>query len=139
MEQDETITDEAIWQKAADAANGDKFQALWTGEWAKLNYPSQSEADLSLLSMLCFYTKSNEQVRRLFRLSGLGQRDKAQKNNRYIDRTLAMIRGRQQREDAAAAQAQANAVQLVERAAPVKLLPIPIESQVDWPDRKSVV
>lgn len=133
VEQDETITDEAIWQKSADAANGDKFQALWTGEWAKLNYPSQSEADLSLLSMLCFYTKSNEQVRRLFRLSGLGQRDKAQKNNRYIDRTLAMIRGRQQREDAAAAQAQANAVQLVERAAPVKLLPIPVESQVDWP------
>ena len=133
VEQDETVTDEDIWKKAAEAANGDKFQQLWTGNWAELKYPSQSEADLSLLSMLCFYSKSNEQVRRLFRLSGLGQRDKAQKNNRYLDRTLAMIRGRQQREDAAAAAQQAAAVQLVERAAPVKLLPVPVESQMEWP------
>ena len=133
VEQDETVTDEDIWKKAAEAANGDKFQALWAGNWAELKYPSQSEADLSLLSMLCFYTKSNEQVRRLFRLSGLGQRDKAQKNNRYIDRTLAMIRGRQQREDAAAAAQQAASVQLVERVTPQKLLPVVMESQIEWP------
>jgi hypothetical protein len=133
VEQNETISDEELWQKAADASNGDKFKHLWTGDWAGLNYPSQSEADLSLLSMLCFYTRSNEQVRRLFRLSGLGQRDKAQKNNRYIDRTLAIIRGRQQREDAMVQAAQANAVQLVERATPQKLLPVTTESGLEWP------
>lgn len=110
VEQAETETDEDIWQKAADAANGDKFKQLWTGDWAGAGYPSQSEADLSLLSMLCFYSKSNEQVRRLFRLSGLGQRDKAQKNNRYLDRTLGMIRGRQKREEELAG----NALQLAQ-------------------------
>jgi len=133
VEQEEKVTDEELWQKAADASNGDKFRALWLGDWQAMQYPSQSEADLSLLSMLCFYTRSNEQVRRLFRLSGLGQRDKAQKNNRYIDRTLAMIRGRQQREDLQVAQAQANAVQLVERAAPSKLLPVDTPSTLEWP------
>lgn len=133
VEQEESISDEALWQKAADAANGDKFRGLWGGDWAGLGYPSQSEADLSLLSMLCFYSKSNEQVRRLFRLSGLGQRDKAQKNNRYIDRTLAMIRGRQQREDASIEASKAVTVQLMERVAPPKLLPVATPSSIEWP------
>ena len=132
VEQNETETDEAIYQKAVDAANADKFKALWGGGWQDLGYPSQSEADLSLLSMLCFYSKSNEQVRRLFRMSGLGQRDKAQKNNRYLDRTLAMIRGRQQREEAASEQFKVNAGALVERGTTAKA-PVVTESTLDWP------
>lgn len=133
QEVQELESDEIVWQRAADASNGDKYKALWAGDWAGMGYPSQSEADLSLLSMLAFYSKSNEQVRRLFRLSGLGQREKAQKNNRYLDRTLGMIRGRQQREEAQAAAAQANATQLVQRMPERQLLPVETPSTLDWP------
>lgn len=103
VEVEETDSDEAIWQKAADASNGAKFSKLWKGLWQEMGYGSQSEADFALLSMLAFYSKSNEQVRRLFRMSELGKREKATKNNRYIDRSLSGIRGRQQREDEQAA------------------------------------
>lgn len=134
VEQDETNTDEEIWNKASNAANSEKFKQLCEGDWKKLNYPSQSEADLSLLSMLCFYTRSNEQVRRLFRLSGLGKRDKAQKNNRYLDLTLAIIRGRQAREDIENAKmiesGKAITMSMEKRA---KLLPVETPSTLDWP------
>lgn len=115
VEVGEAEPDEAIWQRGADAVNGDKFRRLWDGKWSAMGYPSQSEADLALLSMLAFYTKSNEQVRRLFRISGLGQRDKATKDNRYIDRTLANIRGRQEREDERAASIEAKCAGLVQQ------------------------
>lgn len=87
------ITDEALWDMAARAVNGDKFSRLWNGDMT--GYASQSEADFALLSMLGFYSRSNDQVRRLFRLSALGRRDKAMRNDDYIDRALEKIRGRQ--------------------------------------------
>lgn len=135
VEVDEAEPDEAIWQRGADAANGDKFRQLWDGKWSEMGYPSQSEADLALLSMLAFYTRSNEQARRLFRMSELGQRDKATKDNRYIDRTLANIRGRQEREDERAASIEAKSAELVQQvratsAAQPGHLGNPTESQV---------
>lgn len=87
-----------ILQTAINASNKEKFIDLWKGKWREYSYPSQSEADLALLSMFTFYSESNEQVRRLFRESGLGKREKATKNNRYIDDTLKKIRERQSRE-----------------------------------------
>lgn len=83
-----------IMQQAFEAANADKFIALFDGKWRELGYGSQSEADMAHLAQLCFLTPSNEQVRRIFRKSELGKREKATKDNRYLDLTIAKIRSR---------------------------------------------
>lgn len=89
------IGDSDLVEMATRAANGDKFLSLCRGEWQQLGYESQSEADHALLAMLAFYTPDNAQVRRLFRYSALGKRDKAQRNDKYIDRTLEKIRAKE--------------------------------------------
>ena len=96
-ETEEVLSDDVIMERAANAANGDKFRRLWTGDFSE--YPSQSEADFALLAIIAFYTKSNEQVRRLFRTSALGKREKAVKNNDYLDRALSKIRAKAQEID----------------------------------------
>ena len=87
------LSDDEILTMAVKAANSDKFARLWEGVFD--DYPSQSEADFALLSMLAFYTKDNEQVRRLFRQSALGQREKAVRNDSYINIALGKIRALQ--------------------------------------------
>jgi hypothetical protein len=59
-------------EKAHQAANGEKFGKLWRGDWEGAGYPSQSEADLALCSLLAFWTQGDTlAIDRLFRQSGL--------------------------------------------------------------------
>ena len=95
MDYDAIVDDEAIVLMASDATNGDKFDELCRGDWPAMGYTSQSEADFALLSMLAFYTQDNEQVRRIFRMTELGKRDKATRNDKYLNYALGKIRANQ--------------------------------------------
>ncbi len=90
-------TDEVVIQRATDAANGEKFADLYAGRWQDY-YPSQSEADFALVDIIAFYTQNRAQISRLFRASGLGQRDKAKRDdyvnymlNKCFDRMLPPV------------------------------------------------
>lgn len=114
-ELDEEEPDHEIINRAMYAGNGEKFNDLCAGEWQKYGFPSQSEADLALMSIFTFYSKSNEQCRRLFRMSALGKREKAVKDNRYLDFTLRVIRSRQAREANVEADGVMQAAELVQQ------------------------
>jgi hypothetical protein len=88
-----SLTDQQIIERAMAAFNGAKFTSLCRGEMA--DYPSQSEADFALLSIIAFYTQSNEQVRRIFRMTELGKRAKAVKNDTYLNFALEKVRAQQ--------------------------------------------
>lgn len=90
-EGEEMHSDSEIFEMGCAADNGVKFRMLCDGDWEHLGYPSQSEADSALINMFAFYSNHNEQVRRLFRMSALGKRDKA-KRNQYLNDTIALYR-----------------------------------------------
>ncbi|MDU4447005.1 MAG: hypothetical protein E7I76_03255 [Anaerococcus vaginalis] len=72
------LSDEEVIEKASNATNNEKFLNLWTGNIK--SYPSYSEADLALTSILAFYAGGNtDQIDRLFRQSELF-RDKWDEN-----------------------------------------------------------
>jgi hypothetical protein len=164
VELEETDTDEEVFNRAMNAGNAEKFNALCActsdskpkardGSYRNMGYESQSDADLALMSIFTFYSKSNEQCRRLFRMTGLGKRDKAQKDDRYLNLTLRLIRSRQAREAAMDEQSKAMAASLVQElqqqaiaanTAPVGDIPQPVATSaavgpqppatgIDWP------
>lgn len=74
-------SDIEVLEIGASADNANKFNMLCAGQWQELGYPSQSEADLALFNMLTFYSNDNSQCVRIFRMTALGQREKAQRND----------------------------------------------------------
>lgn len=82
-DQPETRTDVEICDAAYNASNGPKFLDLYQGNW-QLYYQSQSDADFALIDIIAFYTQNRAQIARIFRASGLGQRDKAYRED-YVN------------------------------------------------------
>lgn len=89
---DGVATDDEVHDMAMRASNGDKYNKLCRGEWQD-DYPSHSEADFALLSILAFYTRDNEQVLRLFSYSKLYRPDSKGRN--YLPNNLRKIRAKE--------------------------------------------
>ena len=69
------FTDEQVVGHASESKSGEKFKALYEGNWQDY-FASQSDADMALVSMLTFWCGCvEEQIDRIFRSSGL-MRDK---------------------------------------------------------------
>jgi len=80
------VDDRDLITKAKNAANGDKFRRLWSGDTS--GYDSHSEADEALCNLLAFWTGKDEQrIDSLFRKSGL-MRDKWKRDD-YAERTIS--------------------------------------------------
>ncbi len=64
------LSDESVLSKAMNASNGEKFRRLWEGDTT--GYPSHSEAELAVCSVLAFYCGGDmEQMDRIYRNSEL--------------------------------------------------------------------
>lgn len=83
------LDDEEIIRRASRAKNGAQFSALWQGSTD--GYPSDSEADLALLSHLGWWTQYDAgRMDRLFRLSGRN-RDKWESRQDYRERSIKKV------------------------------------------------
>ena len=64
------LSDRELLDKMFNSRRGSEIQKLFSGDWS--SYPSQSEADLALVSHLVFWTQRDEtRIDNLFRNSGL--------------------------------------------------------------------
>ena len=81
-----SLEDTELIERARGARNGAKFDRLWGGDLSG-HAGDESAADLALLSMLAFWTTDEDQLDRVFRLSGL-YRSKWERGD-YRSRTIA--------------------------------------------------
>jgi putative DNA primase/helicase len=87
------LTDTEVIRHLTRAANSDKFNDLWAGEWQDW-YPSQSDADAGLIALLAFYTgPCPQQLDRLFRGSRLWRAkwDERRGGGTYGSNTIARV------------------------------------------------
>jgi len=85
-----TPTDEEVLERCRRAKNSEKFERLWAGDTS--GYPSGSEADLALCSILAYQAGGDfGTVDRLFRRSGLWRPKWDERHGRftYGERTLS--------------------------------------------------
>lgn len=86
----EVMTDDEVLDVMFTAQNGEDNRSLYEEPQGGGN---DSELDQSLIERLCFFTKNNEQVRRLFKQSYRGKRGKVNtRGNEYIDRCIRFSR-----------------------------------------------
>jgi len=79
---------DALFDVALTGKSAPKFVGLWSGNYHRHGYPSQSEADLALASIIGYYTGPNpDKIDACFRRSGL-YRDKWERTD-YRDGVLA--------------------------------------------------
>lgn len=90
-EEEPVEDDQVIYDRAANAENGDKFLRLWQGDMSDYGN-DHSSADSALLNLLCFYTPHNEQVRRLFRQSALYRPHQRNKQVQYMNYSIGKWR-----------------------------------------------
>jgi hypothetical protein len=83
IDKPQTQSDEEVISMASLAVNGEKFRALYDGDWQQYYGPhkghqgeGRSEADFAFIDIVAFYTQNKEQIRRLFKASQLGQAPK---------------------------------------------------------------
>lgn len=94
--EDSGLTDAEVFERASNAENGDKFDRLCQGDLSDYG-GDHSDADAALIQFLCFHSSDNNQVRRLFMMSRLADREKAHRPD-YIPRTIAFSRTKLEQE-----------------------------------------
>jgi primase-polymerase (primpol)-like protein len=86
------LTDTELIELARNAENGGKFRQLWNGNTS--GYPSHSEADLALCSLLAFWTGGDRhEIDHLFRQSDLYREkwDRDDYRRRTLDKALSGV------------------------------------------------
>lgn len=90
---EEEHSDAEVCEMASEASDGQKYIQLCGADWEQMGYASGSEAEFALLSILCFWSKNDAQVERLFRMTALGKRPQSYPGR--VRKAIARIRGRQ--------------------------------------------